>query len=332
MMETDREELCFPQINNSCRKQQRHHAGNISLFILLPCISFITVTLNLLVIIAVSHFRQLHTPTNLFLLSLAVSDFLVGLLLMPIQITTIGGCWILGSFGCGMVKYTAQIITSASVGNMVLISVDRYVAICEPLSYPIKVTTLRVQVCICLCWGSSVFYNGLILKENIEYPEKYSSCYGECISYIDLLQGAFDVILTFIAPITVIIVLYIRVFVVAVSQARAMRSHITAVTMKGSIRITAKKSERKAATALGVVVIVFLFCFCPYFCYSLIGENKQTDAESFWGIWLLYINSCINPIIYVFFYPWFRKSVKLTVTLQILQPHSCHVNPLDRSI
>ncbi|XP_038157350.1 trace amine-associated receptor 13c-like [Cyprinodon tularosa] len=321
------EDLCFPQINNSCRKPLKRHTENTFLYILVSTISLITVTFNLLVIIAVSHFRKLQTPTNLILLSLAVSDFLVGLLLMPIQITKIAGCWLLGSFGCGMFNFTSYIITSASVGNMVLISVDRYVAICQPLSYSMKITRRRVQVCICLCWGSSVFYNSMILQDNIKYPDKYHSCYGECIFFIALLPGVFDVILTFVGPITIIIVLYIRVFVVAVSQARSVRSHIAAVTIKGSVRITAKKSERKAATALGVVVIVFLLCFCPFFCYSLIGQNVETDAEISFGVWLLDINSCLNPIIYALFYPWFRKSVKLILTLQILQPNSCHANP-----
>ncbi|XP_038157368.1 trace amine-associated receptor 13c-like [Cyprinodon tularosa] len=331
MMETlEREELCFPQLNNSCRKPLKRHAENTFLYILLSCIAVITVTFNLLVIIAVFHFRKLQTPTNLLLLSLAVSDFLVGLLLMPIQITEIGGCLVFGSFGCAMFNYASYIITSASVGNMVLISVDRYVAICQPLSYPMKVTRRRVQVCICLCWGSSVFYNGMILKENIEDPEKHNPCYGECIYLIDLLPGALDTILTFIAPVTIIIVLYMRVFLVAVSQARAMRSQITAITMKGSVCITAKKSEKKAATALGGVVIVFLFSFCPYFCLSLIGENIENEAESILGTWLLYINSCINPIIYALFYPWFRKSVKLILTLNILRHKSCDINPVDR--
>ncbi|XP_038157351.1 trace amine-associated receptor 13c-like [Cyprinodon tularosa] len=325
------EELCFPQLNNSCKKQVKHHVENTLLYILLSCISLITVTFNLLVIIAVSYFRKLQTPTNLLLLSLAVSDFLVGLLLMPIQVTEIGGCWLLGSFGCGMFNYTAYIITSASVGNMVLISVDRYVAICQPLSYPMKVTRRRVQVCICLCWGSSVFYNGIILKDNIEYPDKHNSCYGECVFFIELLPGALDVILTFIAPITVIIVLYIRVFVVAVSQARAMRSHITAFTTQGLVRLTAKKSERKAATALGVVVIVFLLCFCPFFCHSLLGENIEHD-EIVFGIWLHSFSSSINPIIYSLFYPWFRNSVKLILTLQILLPNSSYINPMDKNI
>ncbi|XP_035525718.1 trace amine-associated receptor 13c-like [Morone saxatilis] len=430
-METLEEaELCFPQLlNTSCRKPMQHRLDSIFLYILLSCISLLTVALNLLVIISISHFRQLHTPTNLLILSLAVSDFLVGLLLMPVKILLIGGCWFLESLMCGLFYYASFILTSASVGNMVLISVDRYVAICDPLCYPTKVTQKRVKICICLCWACSVFYNGVILIDFLKHPNRFSSCYGECVVVINFITGAVDVLLTFfgpigaiivlymkpvqhhdesiflyillscislltvalnllviisishfrqlhtptnllilslavsdflvglllmpmhhssvisfvafrirldlpyrslsesyravdvlltfVGPIAAIIVLYMRVFVVAVSQAR------------GSVNVTAKKSERKAARTLGVVVVVFLICFCPYFVPSLVGQDTSTTVVfSIFGVWLLYCNSFFNPMVYAFFYPWFRRSMKLIVTFQILQPDSCDANIL----
>ncbi|XP_041807240.1 trace amine-associated receptor 13c-like [Chelmon rostratus] len=321
-------ELCFPQLPNiSCWKPMRHHAESIFLYILLSCMSLLTVALNLLVIISISHFRQLHTPTNLLLLSLAVSDFFVGLLLMPIQILLLEGCWYLGTFICGLFYYASFIPTSASVGNMVLISVDRYVAICDPLCYSTKVTRKRVKICVFLCWICSVLYNGVILIDFLKHPDRYNSCYGECVVVVNFITGAVDVVLTFVGPIAVIIVLYMRVFMVALSQAGAMRSHFAAVRPWGSVGVTAKKSERKAARTLGVVVIVFLICFCPYFYPSLTGQDMSTSvAFSVFGVWLLYCNSCLNPVVYTFFYPWFRRSMKVIVTFQILQPGSCDAN------
>ncbi|XP_051259295.1 trace amine-associated receptor 13c-like isoform X8 [Dicentrarchus labrax] len=330
-METLEEaELCFPQLlNTSCRKPMQHRADTIFLYILLSCISLLTVALNLLVIISISHFRQLHTPTNLLILSLAVSDFLVGLLLMPLQILFVGGCWFLGSLMCGLFYYVSFILTSASVGNMVLISVDRYVAICDPLCYPTNVTQKRVQICVCLCWACSVFYNGVILIDFLKHPNTFNSCYGECVLVINFITGTVDALLTFVGPIAAIIVLYMRVFVVAVSQARVMRSHIAAVTLQGSVSVTAKKSERKAARTLGVVVVVFLICFCPYYIPSLVGQDTSTTVVfSIFGVWLLGCNSFFNPMVYTFFYPWFRRSMKLIVTFQIMQPDSCDANIL----
>ncbi|XP_068185948.1 trace amine-associated receptor 13c-like [Antennarius striatus] len=322
-------ELCFPQLlNTSCRKPVQNHTEKILFHIVLSCISVLTVALNLLVIISISHFKQLHTPTNLLLLSLAVSDFFVGLLFMPIKILQTGGCWLLGSVICRVFRYCSFILTSSSVGNMVLISVDRYVAICDPLCYSSKVTVKRVQLCVGLCWAFSVFYNGVILIDFLKQTDGHNSCYGQCVVVISVITGAVDILVTFVGPIAVIIILYMRVFVVAVSQARAMRSHVTSVTQQRSVCVT-KKSERKAARTLGIVVLVFLICYCPYYFPSFAGEDNSFSADySVFALWLLYCNSCFNPLVYAFFYPWFRTCMKLIVTLKILQPKSCYANVL----
>nr|XP_033474222.1 trace amine-associated receptor 13c-like [Epinephelus lanceolatus] len=329
-METlEESELCFPQLlNSSCRKPKRSLTEAVLLFSLLSFIALFTVTLNLLVIISISHFKQLHTPTNFLLLSLAVSDFIVGLL-MFFQIMRIDGCWFLGDLMCVINIVLSFIITSSSVGTMVLISVDRYVAICDPLLYSTKVTVRRVRICVCLCWGCSVLYDSLILKDNLKQPGRYHSCSGECVIALNYIAGVVDLILTFISPITVIITLYVRVFVVAVSQARAMRSHIAAVTRQGSVKGTANKSELKAARTLGVVVVVFLSCLGPYFSSSFVDQDSLFGiATVALGAWLFYFNSCLNPVIYAFCYPWFLRSIKLIITFKIFLPDSCDASVL----
>lgn len=327
-LETDA--LCFPHLlNSSCRGVTRPRAEAVLLYTLFSSITVLTVALNLLVIISVSHFRQLHTPTNLLLLSLAVSDLLVGLLVMPVEtLRFIETCWLLGDHACALSYIVGFTLTSASVGNMLLISVDRYVAICYPLQYPSKITCRRIEASVCVLWASSLLYNGLILKDHLAQPNRYNSCYGECLVVINFVPGAVDLMLTFIGPCSLIVVLYTRVFAVAVSQARAIQTHST--TVPGGVRrVTAKKSEKKAARTLGVVILVFLMGFCPYYYPSLAGQNISNSSSS-WAIatWLLYLTSCLNPLIYTFFYPWFRKTIKFIVTLKILEKDSSRVHIL----
>ncbi|KAM9710584.1 trace amine-associated receptor 8a-like [Menidia menidia] len=321
--------LCFPELlNSSCRKPTVLWSEIVLLNFLWSFISLITAVLNLLVIISVCHFRQLHTPTNILLLSLAFSDFLVGLVVMPLELLTRSSCWFFGDLLCSLFLYLSDIITCSSIGNMVLISIDRYVAICDPLHYPGRVTENRVKVCVCLCWFCSVLYSSLILKDNLIQPGRSNTCYGECRFVVDYNADVVDLIISFIAPVSVIIILYSCVFVVAVSQARAMRSHVTAVNLQLSVSLTARKSELKAARTLGVLVLVFLICVCPYYCVTLTGDSVVTAASTSYVIYAFLFNSCVNPLIYAFFYSWFRKAIKLILSLRILQPGSCKTNML----
>ncbi|XP_054644188.1 trace amine-associated receptor 13c-like [Dunckerocampus dactyliophorus] len=318
-METENQsEVCFSQLNISCRNPTTHWSEGVLLTVLLSIICIFTVVLNLLVIISISHFRQLHTPTNLLLLSLAVSDCLVGLLVIPGEILRHTSCWTLGDVQCLWYNYLAYFVTSVSVGNMVLISADRYVAICDPLHYNTKVTVRRVQLCVCLCWFFALLYCSIILKDQLMQLGKNKSCYRRCAVVIDYYAGVVDVVVTFILPLSIIITLYMRVFVVAVSQARAMRSHVTSVTLQHSVTVRAKKSELKAARTLGVLVLVFLMCFCPFYIGTLTGVASYLRFV----IIVFYFNSCLNPLIYALFYPWFRRAVRHIVTLHILQPGS----------
>ncbi|XP_072253824.1 trace amine-associated receptor 13c-like [Leuresthes tenuis] len=319
----DGAELCFPHfLNSSCKKPASSSSEFVLLQIVLFSISVLTVMLNLLVIISISHYRQLHTPTNILLLSLAVSDFLVGLMIMPVEIIQKASCWFVGDLMCFLYNYLSYIITSASVGDMVLISIDRYVAICDPT----RVTERRVKLCVCLCWLCSALYSLLFMKDDLTLLGRHNSCYGKCGIFIDYISGSIDLVLTFILPVSVITVLYMRVFVVAVSQARAMRSHVTTVKLQLSVTIKTKKSELKAARTLGVLMIVFLICFIPYYCVSLVEADLLNSSSASFVYYLFSFNSCLNPVIYTLFYPWFRKAVKFILTLQILQPGSCQDN------
>uniref|UniRef100_A0AAQ6IN31 G-protein coupled receptors family 1 profile domain-containing protein n=1 Tax=Anabas testudineus TaxID=64144 RepID=A0AAQ6IN31_ANATE len=297
------------------------------IFSLQSIIAILTVLLNLLVIISISHFRQLHTNTNLLVLSLAVTDFLVGLLQMPSEIILYQGCWLLGDFICIVNFFLSYLLVSVSVGNLVLISVDRYVAICDPMFYYTKVTLSRVQICICLCWVFSAVHSSWILRDFIKEQDSYNLCYGDCVVAVTYAQVAVDFVVTFLGPFLVITLLYIRVFVVAVSQARVMRSQIEAFTLQHSKTEKPKKSEIKAARTLGIVIFVFLLSSSPYYFFSFAAEINSISGTSV-TVWLLYCNSCLNPLIYAFFYPWFRKSIKHIVTLQILKPESREANIL----
>uniref|UniRef100_A0A3B4HA61 G-protein coupled receptors family 1 profile domain-containing protein n=1 Tax=Pundamilia nyererei TaxID=303518 RepID=A0A3B4HA61_9CICH len=301
------------ECNSRCSYYSVPIASATLLYTLLASVSLLTVVLNLLVVVSISHFKQLHTPTNALLLSLAMSDLLVGLLVMPIE-------------GLRYIEtpYLSYCLISVSLGSMVLISVDRYIAICDPLLYSSKITVNRVKLSVCVCWACSLLYNGCILMEHIGWPDRFSSCHGECVVFISRTSGTVDFFLSFLGPCGVMFVLYMRVFVVAVSQVRAIQS-------QAAVRAApaAKKSELKAARTLGILIAVFVMCFCPYYYPSLTGVDTFLSLPSYAMVcWIMLINACVNPVIYVLFYPWFRRAIRFIVSLRILQPHSRDVKIL----
>ncbi|KAG7501993.1 trace amine-associated receptor 13c-like [Solea senegalensis] len=321
MQTLDEVDLCFPQLlNASCRKRALPPAVSMIACIMLTFIGLLTVMLNLIVIVSISHFRQIYTPTNIILLSLGISDFLVGFLIF-IQTSAIDGCWFLGDFMCLLYYVLEYIITASSIGTMVLISVDRYVAICDPMHYRTKVSEKRVKMCVCACWGGSTLCHCVLLRNNLKQPGSLNSCIGECVLLINNISLVIEMNVSFVGPVIVVIVLYLRVFVVVIAQVRAMRVHTAAGPQQSSVKV--KKSEMKAARTLGVVIVAFLLCICPFYCGTVTGEDILLSVSSDASIRLLfYFNSFLNPLIYAFFYPWFRKSIKLILTLQILKPGS----------
>nr|XP_055063787.1 trace amine-associated receptor 13c-like [Misgurnus anguillicaudatus] len=305
-------QYCFPAINSSCIKTKRStHEYNI-MYVFFSVLSVWTVFMNLLVIISICHFKKLHTPTNMLILSLAVADLLVGLIVMPLEaIRLIETCWYFGDTFCRLFLIIMGLLFSASLSNLVLIAVDRYVAVCHPLLYPQKITMTRTITIICVSWFFSSAYNIAIV---FSISHRKYTCYGECTIMSAFAWTIADLFLSFLLPCTVIISLYLRIFYVAHQQVKVINSlmrsgkHLT----EGSVR---RKSESKAALTLGIIVTVYLFCWIPFFILSLTPNTGMMSATAYILLWMLYINSGLNPLIYAIFYPWFKISVKRILNL-----------------
>ncbi|CAL8401440.1 unnamed protein product [Boreogadus saida] len=310
-------DLCYPLLlNASCRLSLQPRFTASLLYTLTFSLALLTVLLNLLLIVSIAHFRQLHTPTNLTLLSLAGSDLLIGLVVVPLEAQYyIRSCWFLGPWLCYAYYMLMYVLTSASVASILLISLDRYLAVCQPLRYTSEVTVGRVQLAVGLCWSCAVVYNGSLVVVNVRGPPRRRSCRGECVVMVDGPAGWVELLVTFLAPISTVVALYLQVFGAALFQARKMRSSRTA----------ARRSELKAALRLGVVVVVFLLCYFP--ALGFMSQDASGPASS-WSVWLVYLNSCLNPLLYALFYPWFRRTIRLIVTLQILKPNSSRASVL----
>ncbi|KAM6946064.1 trace amine-associated receptor 13c-like [Aplochiton taeniatus] len=292
----------------------------------------VTIVGNSVVILSIGHFKQLHSPTNMLVLSLALADLLLGLTVMPFSaLRVILGCWFYGDTFCLLHSSFDMFLTSASIFHLVCIAVDRYEAVCNPLRYTTNITMSVAWLMVLTCWILAALYSyGLIYsKANVAGLEDFLEsiyCLGSCNLLFNSVWGAIDPLLFFLSPCTVMMGLYTRIFLVAREHARKIEDINQCMNARRGL---SKRSEHKAAKTLGIVVGVFIFCWFPLFFNSVIDPyiGFSTPATLFdVFVWLGYFNSTLNPIIYALFYPWFRKCFTLLISLEILNENSNDMN------
>ncbi|XP_051253982.1 trace amine-associated receptor 13c-like [Dicentrarchus labrax] len=328
------EQYCFPGSNASCVMAQLRMGTKFALYLLFALGMLVTILGNSVVIVSISHFKQLHNPTNMLILSLALVDLLVGVIVMPFSaFRTIHGCWFYGDAFCLLHSSFDVFFTTLSIFHLICIAVDRQQAICNPLHYSRKITMPVAWFMICVSWTLAAVYSyGLLYsKANIEGLEDYIlsiNCLGSCFLLFNPLWGVLDSVICFFFPCTVMVCLYTKIFIVAKEHVRQIgdMSNFSIDRGKGGL---IKQSEHKAAKTLGIVLGAFIFCWMPFFITSVTDaftgfSTPVAIFEAF--VWLGYLNSTLNPIIYALFYPCFKKCFYCIATLKIFSSNSSTMN------
>lgn len=123
-------ELCYKNVNRSCRKTPYSPGPRAILYAVLSFGALLAVFGNLLVITAILHFKQLHTSTKFLIASLACADFLVGVTVMPFStVRSLESCWYFGESYCKFHTCFDNSFCFASLFHLCCISVDRYIAL-----------------------------------------------------------------------------------------------------------------------------------------------------------------------------------------------------------
>ncbi|CAH1999962.1 unnamed protein product [Acanthoscelides obtectus] len=135
-----------------------NHVQHVALAILLSVVIVIVIFGNTLVILAVITTRRLRTVTNCFVMSLAVADWLVGICVMPPAVAyTLMGTWELGWILCDIWVSLDILLCTASILSLCAISIDRYLAVTQPLRYSRNRRSKRLAFgMILVVWVSSM--------------------------------------------------------------------------------------------------------------------------------------------------------------------------------
>ncbi|CAI5652231.1 unnamed protein product [Oreochromis niloticus] len=291
-------------------------------FILILLI-LLTVAGNVLVCLAVCASRRLRCLTNCFIVSLAVTDLLLGLLVLPFSaLLQLNEEWPLGAVFCNFYISMDVMLCTASILTLLAISVDRYLAVTMPLRYASLVLPWRVAVAMASVWTVSLAVSFLPIQMGwntvngtVQNHGPWAS-EGKCRFELNRPYALTDSLLTFYLPLVAMCWTYLRILRIARAQAKRIVSarptcitsyncrsnSSTTTTVISSITVVALR-EHKATVTLAAVIGAFVVCWLPYFIlFTVLGLQEHPDPgtvpEYSIVLWLGYANSALNPILY----------------------------------
>ncbi|XP_038595805.1 D(1A) dopamine receptor [Tachyglossus aculeatus] len=267
---------------------------------------------NTLVCAAVVRFRHLRSKvTNFFVISLAVSDLLVAVLVMPWKaVAEVAGFWPFGSF-CSIWVAFDIMCSTASILNLCVISVDRYWAISSPFRYERKMTPKAAFVLISVAWTLSVLISFIPVQLNwhrakaAAVPGGNGSSLVEatdnCDASLSRTYAISSSLISFYIPVAIMIVTYTRIYRIAQKQIRRISALERAAVHAKNCQNTSGngggvegpqpesnfkmsfKRETKVLKTLSVIMGVFVCCWLPFFilnCMVPFCESHLPDDEN----------------------------------------------------
>ncbi|XP_077536627.1 muscarinic Acetylcholine Receptor, A-type [Haemaphysalis longicornis] len=179
-------------------------------------LSVITIIGNLMVMISFKLDKQLQTISNYFLLSLAIADFSIGVISMPLfTMYTLYDHWPLGTFICDTWLAFDYLTSNASVLNLLIISFDRYFSVTRPLTYRARRTTKRAAIMIASAWVISLvlwppwIYSWPYIEGRRSVP--VDRCYIQFLE-TNIYVTFGTALAAFYVPVTVMCILYWRIW------------------------------------------------------------------------------------------------------------------------
>lgn len=265
---------------------------------------------------------QMRSTRCYLLTSMAAIDLLITVGSMPERLTRVltNDEWLIhGSLGlalCKMTNFFEKLSLSVSTLNIVLVAIDRFLAIMFP--HKTCLTSSRVIKAIGLVWlfsaiyCSPILYYGGLLKENEMTLCKVRRFFPHWKAWY----------LLFLAQLLLSLVLVLLLYGVIIYKLWQRQSRRRSIRLEGVDSLATNRAargakiNRKVLKMVAAILIAFYVCFVPYwlgwvFCSYYHSKLICNNTYIFISIYLSYANSSLNPIIYCAFSESFRLAFKL---------------------
>lgn len=210
---------------------------------------------NMMVIAAVKNTKKLRGATNLFIVSLAVADLTLGLVVLPFSaMFEVFGVWIFGSLWCSVWLAVDVWTCTASILHLVVISLDRYIAVTHPITYPNIMTSKRAKLLILGAWilsfvicfpplvgwnekdtddsnesNNALNISSVSVMTTEDVKEMMNRCFPKCELIQDPGYVIYSAVGSFFAPMSIMLFFNWRIYRTATKTTKAIRQGWTKV-------------------------------------------------------------------------------------------------------
>uniref|UniRef100_A0A665VCB8 G-protein coupled receptors family 1 profile domain-containing protein n=1 Tax=Echeneis naucrates TaxID=173247 RepID=A0A665VCB8_ECHNA len=287
---------------------------------MLTVINLMTIFGNMLLIALVFAHRSLRCTSNCFLVSLFLSDLMVALVVMPpAMLNVLCGAWVLWPAFCPIWLCFDVMCCSASILNLCVISLDRYLFIISPLRYKQRMTLPRALLLVGAAWGLAALASFLPIEMKWHSLGLGRGLSFQCRLRVTLPFAFVASLLTFFLPSSAICFTYCRILMAARRQAKRVAnflytaSSLFQLSVNSERRLAHRQGRRalKASLTLGVLLGLFFSAWLPFFITNMAQAVCECIPLALFDVitWLGYCNSTINPIIYPLFMRDFKRAL-----------------------
>uniref|UniRef100_A0A4X2LPR8 Thyrotropin-releasing hormone receptor n=1 Tax=Vombatus ursinus TaxID=29139 RepID=A0A4X2LPR8_VOMUR len=269
---------------------------------------------NMMVVVVVLTTRDMRTPTNCYLVSLALADLMVLLAAgLPNVSDSLAGQWIYGHAGCLCITYFQYLGINVSSCSIMAFTVERYIAICHPIRAQTVCTVSRAKRIITGVWVVTSAYCMLwFFLVDINVTKSQSLECGYKVSrnlYLPIYL--LDFAIFFVTPLVVATVLYGLIGRILFLSSL---SHIPSCAGTEADELLPTLFSSQVTKMLVVVVVLFAVLWMPYRTLVLVNSFMDHPYLDPWFLLFcricVYANSAINPIVYNLMSQKFRMAFK----------------------
>ena len=287
-----------------------NNSSNFETIVVINCIlnaplMLTSITGNALVLATILRTPSLRSvPSTIFLCSLAITDFLVGLVVQPVYIAS----ELQYSAGGPLSKVEALISTSlcgVSLATITAISVDRLLALHYHMTYPNLMTTKRAMYASASLWFLSVLLTCLRVAWESEV--------------LFIFEGVYITICFVLSSAS-----YIKIYFIVRHHQIQIHAHQQAVnSFNISVNIPDSSNmiiSKKHALKTFIYFISMICCYLPYLSYALLRNTSVIGYEGNWTFaeTVVFLNSSINP----FLYCWCNREIR-TSAVKLVRKMMC---------